>query len=440
MDIENIHIKNPQKWHDASRQLWIASGCCFALAVVMVVVGWDFRAAGVLQHVLSPSELGTDSVQVNHRSFSTLGQQQHRVRWAFSLLWAILVGMSFSIGAMFFILMQHLSRAGWSVVVRRLAEQVMRTLPFLFLLLWGWVMLGGISSVYHWVHPDDPILAKKVAYLNVPFFLIRLVGYCIVWTLFTRFFSSHSFAQDVDKNPGHTVVQQRFSGPWTFGYAVTVTFFAFDVLMSIDPHWYSTIFGIYFFVGCVVAFLSLLGIMVVALQAGGYLQNIVTTEHLHDVTKLLFGFNAFWAYIAYSQYGIIWYGNIPEETLWFLERMDDPFWLVVSRVLVVGHLIIPFFVLISKHAKRNKMIAVSMYVWLIGMHALDLYYLVMPRSTHVGDSLGGHHLFAPQWLDVVLLIAVLTFFAGWLVRFLANHPLIPQSDPRLQESLEFHNL
>jgi hypothetical protein len=212
---------------------------------------------------------------------------------------------------------------------------------------------------------------------------------------------------------------------------LTHTFAAFDWLMSLEPHWYSTIFGVYSFAGSLVAGFSFLAIGAVAMRRAGLLPDAFSTEHLHDLGKLLFAFTVFWAYIGFSQFFLIWYGNLPEETLFFRVRLDGG-WRAVSILLAVGHFAVPFFFLLSRSVKRNASALVAASVWMLSMHLVDVYWLVLP-SIH-------HQPARPGVVDVAALLAVGGAFVAAFGRALRGHPLVPVGDPRLPESLAFENV
>ena len=201
--------------------------------------------------------------------------------------------------------------------------------------------------------------------------------------------------------------------------------------MSLTPHWYSTMFGVYFFAGSLVGFVALLSIVAVAMRRAGLLETVISPEHLQDIGKLLFGFTAFWAYIGFSQYFLIWYANLPEEADWFRPRIEGS-WLVISFILMGGHFLAPFFYLMGRAVKRNGVTLAVGGVWLLAMHFLDLYWQVMPTLHPEGIR--------PSLLDVAALLAVGGCFlaaAGWLMR---RQALVPVRDPRLAESLAFENV
>ena len=247
-------------------------------------------------------------------------------------------------------------------------------LTVLFLPIIVPVLLGS-HSLYAWNDPSavagDPLLRHKAPYLSAGFFGVRAVIYLAVWWLLGRFYLTRSLEQDRSGDPALTLRMERLSPVALLLCAVTVTFASFDWLMSLSPRWFSTIFGVYFYSGAVVGFFAAIILAAVVLQLLGRLRTSMTVEHYHDLGKLLFAFVIFWGYIAFSQYLLIWYANIPEETEWYLVRQSGP-WLWVSLVLLFGGLLIPFCGLLSRHAKRRRWSLAFWAVWLLAMHWLDL--------------------------------------------------------------------
>jgi hypothetical protein len=349
--------------------------------------------------------------------------------WA-SYLTAFAWVLSLSLGALFFVILQHLVHAGWSVVVRRIAEFFAALLPLLALL--AVPLAFALHSLYHWSHAEvvasDPLLQSKSPYLNVPFFLLRAVFYLVFWVWAARFFTASSFRQDESGDVNLTLRLQRRAAPFMVGFALTITFAAFDWLMSLDPHWYSTIFGVYFFSGAVVGFLALMVVVGVSLQRAGFLRRTITREHYHDLGKLLFAFVVFWAYIGFSQFMLIWYGNIPEETAWIMRRMEGGFGLL-GLLLLFGHFLLPFLLLLPRSIKRSPGVLFYPALWLLLMHYLDLYWLVMPE---VGSA-------QPHPLDGLLLVALGGLWFAGFAHLASRYPLACQKDPRVAESLTFEN-
>ncbi|RMG45027.1 MAG: quinol:cytochrome C oxidoreductase [Acidobacteria bacterium] len=340
--------------------------------------------------------------------------------------------LSLALGGLFFVLLQHLTKAGWSVLVRRLAEAVATAVvPLAVLCL---PVLWALPSLYRWADPDhaagDPLIAHKSGYLNVEFFVARWVLYFVCWCSYALYFHKLSREQDESGDPSLTIRMERASTHGMILYAVTQTFAAFDLLMSLDPHWFSTIFGVYFFGGSTVAIFSLLAVMLVRLQQAGYLQRSITAEHYHDIGKFLFGFVIFWAYIAYSQYMLIWYADIPEETEWFLKRQSGD-WARVGLLLIVGHFLVPFLFLLSRVPKRRKGALAAVALWVLAMHWVDLYWVVMPEFSPGRVPL--------SIADLAGLAAVGGVFVAWTAHRLGRAPLAPVRDPRLAESLALEN-
>ncbi|MBI2565414.1 MAG: hypothetical protein HYV63_00090 [Candidatus Schekmanbacteria bacterium] len=350
----------------------------------------------------------------------------------FSYLVAFLFFVSIAIGGLFFVLVNHLSRAGWGVVVRRLAENLMGTLP-LFLLLFVPIAFG-LHDLYHWAHHEavagDPVLAGKAVYLNPTFFLIRGFAFLVLWSAAGLWFLRTSVAQDSSGEPCLTRRMQMASAPMTLLFAVTVTLAAFDWIMSLEPHWFSTVFGVYFFSGCVVAVYATMILLVLALDRSRLLGNAVSIEHVHDLGKMLFAFVAFWAYIAFSQFMLIWYANLPEETIWYSQRWDNS-WRGISIFLAVGHFIVPFFFLLSRAIKRNRTLLACGAAWMLFIHLVDVHWLVMP--THHRE---GFHF---SLMDPAAILFVGGLFLVVLGLGLKKQALVPLKDPRLSESLAFEN-
>ena len=352
-------------------------------------------------------------------------------RFYHSYLVAYAFFLSFALGGLFFVLIQHLTRAGWSVVVRRIAEAVAATMP-LFALLFVPIAFG-IHSLYHWSHEDavahDPILQHKAPWLNEGRFLTAAVVYLAVWSLLGWWYRRESRRQDETRDPAITRRLQRWSALGIIAYGVTQTLASFDWLMSLDAHWFSTIFGVYFFSGSTVAILALLIVLSLYLQRRGALEGVVTFEHYHDLGKLLFGFVVFWAYIAFSQFMLIWYAAIPEETAWYARRWEHG-WREVSIALAVVHFGLPFLFLLLRDVKRRRLTLALASLWMIAAHYFDLYWLVMPGFL---ESPGVHVQ------DLLTFLGVGGLFLGTLAWILPRRAIVPVGDPRLSESLAFEN-
>ncbi len=353
-------------------------------------------------------------------------------RFAFSYLVAYMFGLSIALGALFFVIVQFLVKAGWSVVVRRVAENMMMTLP-VFAILFIPLAFGFHHTHHHWWHYEagtDPILDAKLPFLNPPFFFVRAAVYLAVWSGLALLFWRASTTQDETGDHEITYRLQKLAPGGLILFALSLTFAAIDWMKSMDPHWFSTMWGVYYFSGAVVAVFAMMIVLVLWLQRDGMLAKIINAEHYHDLGKLLFGFMVFWSYIAFSQYFLIWYANIPEETLWFQHRSVGG-WSSVGQLLIVGHFVVPFFFLLPRGIKRHPTTLLLGAIWMLVMHYVDLYYVVMPVHDHHGPH--------PSVADILCLVGVVGIFLGVFGYVCRRAELVPRRDPRLPESLAFEN-
>jgi hypothetical protein len=352
------------------------------------------------------------------------------VRFHASYLVAYAFFLTLALGALFFVMLQHVTGAAWSVTMRRMAENAMITIP-LGAALFVPIALG-LPSLYEWARPEavaaDPVLQGKAAFLNPQFFLFRTALYFALWSLWAWKLYRNSV-----RGTGLAACQssQRWSAPGILMLTVTVALASFDWLMSLDPHWYSTMFGVYVYSGAALAFIAALILILLAFRQAGVLRDSVNHEHYHDLGKWLFALTVFWAYIAFSQYMLIWYANLPEETAWFRDRLVGS-WRGVSVLLVVGHFLVPFFVLISRAAKRKLGVLAAAAAWVLFMQYTDLYWIAMPIFSKKGVT--------PHWIDLAALAAVGGSFALVFWWRLRAHALAPVDDIRFETALEFTNV
>lgn len=413
-------------------------------------------------------------------AFGWINDQQ---RFAFSYLFAYIAFLAIALGGVFFGIIQYLSSAGWSVTVRRTTEFLHWPMLIFVLLfvpvalnmeqLFPWTAPAHGSSEEHGAgvdhdagadhgaakggeHSGDAhdalaiegvnhdaehalharVLAEKAPYLNKPFFFIRAAIYFAAWILISRKLFQNSVKQDESGDPALTVSSQRVAPLAMIFMALTSTFASFDWLMSLEPSWISTIFGVNFFAQCIVSMFAVATLMCLSLHANGHFKNAVNVEHFHDLGKLLFGFLVFWAYVNFSQYMLIWYASLPEETTYYHLRWSEggAGWRAWTMALIFGHFIIPFFVMLSRNAKRALTPLGVAAAIVLFFHFLMIYWLVMPYySKAVGAGL------SPSLVDVTCLMFVGgTYFALVLYR-MTQHALIPVKDPRLARSLHFVN-
>ena len=354
-------------------------------------------------------------------------------RFYHSWLVAFLFCVSIALGALFFVLVHFAAKAGWGIVVRRLAEGLAATVPLYFVLFLP--ILLGLPSLYPWADAEhvahDSLLAGKAAWLNPTMFGLRSVIYLAAWSLLAWGFLTLSRRQDRTGDPALTRRMIALSGPGLIVFALTLTFAAFDWIMSLDPHWYSTIYGVYWFGGALVGAFATLILISTALTGSGVLRQVITVEHFHDLGKLLYAFTVFWAYIGFSQFFLIWYADLPEETVWYLKRLDGG-WKTLTVALAIGHFAVPYFFLMSEHAKRRRVLLAAGAAWMLLMHLLDMYWLVMPGFLEHGPDL--------HPLDLLILIGVVGLSLAAFGLVLGRRALVPSRDPRLVESMSFENV
>ncbi|QDU35051.1 hypothetical protein KS4_31280 [Poriferisphaera corsica] len=391
--------------------------------------------------------------------------------------------LSIALGALILLILTHLFRAGWVVVVRRPIESIANTLPLLlilFLPILGMVLSGNgelypwAVSAHHWeeklgagghatadqpeiitvanqseqtaeadseshgehYYPPEMMLAKR-PYLNPMFFVVRWVVFFAIWLLAARFYWRSSTKQDETGDHTLTNRMEGLSPINTLAFALTITFASFDLLMSLDPVWFSTMFGVYYFTGAFLSAVSFIIIMIMMFKKLGVLVS-VNKEHMHDLGKLLFAFVFFWGYIAFSQYMLIWYANLPEETAWYklhgITQVPSEMtgWTYVGLILLFGQLLIPFAGLLSRHIKRNFALLTFWAVFLMVMHYIDIWWIIMPMydSHHVNLGI----------MEIGTGVGMFALMVGMTLRNFARYNAVPTKDPRLHDSLGFHNI
>jgi hypothetical protein len=378
---------------------------------------------------------------------AALGYSVDPRRFAFAYLMGFLTVLTMALGSTFFVLVQHLVGAGWSVTVRRASEFFVA--GALLLPLLALPNLLSLGELYPWWHhgqhsaaANTPELAqhaatleKKLGYLNPPFFLLRSALYLLVWLWLSNRLFSYSTRQDQSGDPSWTLKLQRLAPVATIAFAFSLNFAGFDWFMSLDPNWYSTLFGVRLFATSVVLALALNILVTLGFRRAGLSKGTIHVEHFHDLGKLLFGFLVFWAYISFSEFFLIWYAAIPEETIYFQRRWDTDSWRLVSASLVVVKFIIPFFLLLSRNAKRNLRLLGLGAGCIVALHLVEMYYWVMPHFQQGGIALS----FTGVVTDVGCVCACVGLYLALVFRRMLGHPVIPVRDPRLQRAIHFVN-
>jgi len=355
-----------------------------------------------------------------------------------------IVAIGFSLAAMGMVMILHQTNAGWSATVRRQFENIMSLIwvggiLMILSVAFQWLMTSSKGVyLFEWMNTKyvqgDLLYEHKQGYLNLPFFYIRMILYFVIWLVLSWSLFGASTQQDIDGDRWRTARARTISAPGLLLFAMTTAFAGFDWMMTLDFHWFSTMFGVYFFAGSMVSAVALATLVLIMLRSFGRLHVAFSDEHLHDLAKLLFAFTVFWAYISFSQYFLIWYANIPEETAWMVLRKQGP-WEWLSIALPIGHFIIPFIILMPRPVRRNRTLVALVCVWLIVMHCLDIYWAVRPEA-ELKDSPGS---LGPHWIDFVAIAGPVLVFLGVLIRQIGKHALIPIKDPRLIEGLTHKN-
>jgi hypothetical protein len=421
------------------------------------------------------------------------GYKTDPARTAYAYLFAFVVALSLALGSLFFVMVLHVTKAFWGVTVRRVAEMFIRPMAVFAILIIPMVyvptFVGGVGAntlglIFPWAgakHAEQgekkeapspseaaavlaeergisarepaamrelPLVAPKRMenaeeaaeativnhkrfYLNPKFFLGRLVAYLLIWTWLAQRYFTWSTDQDKTKALENTAEAQRFSPLGIILFALTITFFGFDWLLSLDATWYSTIFGVYIFASSALFQMAVLILVTLLLRRSGLLGDAVNVEHYHDMGKLLFGWIVFWSYIAFAQFFLTWYSNIPDEVAWFHKRWHDNggTWKGISLSLVALQFFVPFWFLMSRNIKRRLPLLAIGSVCLVVMHVVEVYWIVMPNYGPLELNL----------VDVGCLVGVLGVYLATVLYGMREYPLVAVGDPRLVRALEFEN-
>jgi hypothetical protein len=346
--------------------------------------------------------------------------------WANWILWFLYV-LTAGLGCLFIVALEHLVGARWSVPIRRVPERISSLVVFVVPV--ALVALLSLPVLYPWARPEatnNPIIAGKAPWLNVPFFALRVIGCLALWVVSHRVLMGGSVKQDLTKDPMFSVRAGRFAPAFMAIFALTVTVVAFDWISSLEPEWYSDIFGIYIFAGSFLAGLAATSIAVVHLMERGRLPG-VRPDHLYNLGGFIFAFTVFWSYIGFAQYMLMWYGNMPEEVFWYKQRIEGP-WLSMVGFLALVHFVVPFFALIPRETKGDPRRLCQAAVLILLAHFLDLYWLIFPV---VGDR----PVFS--WPEVSFALFFLGAALLWVRKSMTKGEDMPVGDPFLSEGLEF---
>jgi hypothetical protein len=344
-------------------------------------------------------------------------------------LFSYMFYIGLTLGCMALAMLQYLSGGAWGLVIRRITEAVTRTIPLLAILFLP--VLAGMKSLYLWSHADvvqaDPVLQHKHLYLNVPFFIGRAIFYFAGWFIFGYFLNKWSHEQDVSGRDPLGRRLQLLSGPGLGFYGLSVSFAAVDWVMSLEPHWFSTIYGFLFIAGQGLSACAFcIAVLVILSRDGGPLSGVIGPSHLHDIGKLLLTFTMLWAYCSYSQFLIIWAGNLSDEIPWYMERLKGG-WQWIGILLVLFHFAFPFALLLSRSLKRTGRTILQIAALMLVMRFVDLFWQVTPGLTKTG--------FKVSWMDFVAPLGIGGLWLAFFLFQLKKWPLLPVRDPHLEEAI-----
>jgi hypothetical protein len=341
-----------------------------------------------------------------------------------------LIGLGVAAGV--FIALLYVSNAGWATSIRRIPEAMTSVLPAGTIVML--IIMLGIPVLYEWSHADtvqhDHLLSQKTSWLNIPFFIARTALYLILWIVFIFYVVRLSLRQDQDGNILHTKRSKTASAIFLVVFGLTFTLASMDWIMSLEPHWYSTIFGIYNFAGTFLNGLATITLLVLLLKRMGLLEHVVTSDHLHNLGKLIFAFSTFWMYIWFSQYLLIWYANIPEEVVYLVRRQKGS-WLVFTIINVIFNWVIPFVALLPAWTKKNEGLLFRICIILMIGHWIDLFWMILPPFMHEAPVVN-------IW-ELAPIVSALSGFFYLTFRALSKRNLIPSRDPMIIESLPHHS-
>jgi hypothetical protein len=345
-----------------------------------------------------------------------------------SYLMSYMFILGLSLGSLALGMVHQLSGGAWGVVIRRPIGAAARVLPILTLLFLPIVF--GMHHLYEWTHADvvanDEILQGKQVYLNTPFFLVRAAFYFAVWNALSFFLNKWSLEQDRTGDPRFARRMQVLSGGGLVAYGLCITFAAFDWMMSLAPHWFSTIYGVLIMGGQGLSAIAFLLVILVWLSRRKPLSDVVVAGHFHDLANLMLAFVMLWAYFSFSQYLIIWSGNLPEEITWYMHRLQSG-WRAVALMLVVFHFVVPFVLLLSRAVKRAPETILKVAAAILIVRLVDLFWLIAPEFHREGLSV--------SWMDVVLPLTLVSVWLGCFMWQLRGRAILPVYDPQFEEAL-----
>ncbi len=360
-------------------------------------------------------------------ALSAVGYFTNQEQFFRSYLLSYVFWIELSVGAVAVLLIQHLAGGRWGMVIQRILEAGAMTLPIMAALFVP--LLFGLPALFEWARPEavahDALLQHKAPYLNVPFFMARAAIYFVVWIVIAFLLTKWSVERDKTGDAALTKRLKNFSGPAMWALAITATFASFDWMMSLEPQWFSTIYGMMFIVGAMAAAFAFATLVLARVAGEESLAQTVNAQQFNDLGNFLLTMVIMWTYIALSQYLIIWLGNLKEEIPWYLVRGSGS-WATVSQLLIAFHFVIPFFILLSRSNKRQPKALTMLGLFLLLARFIDIYWLIVPAFRP--DAVFFH------WLDAAALLGVGGIWMAAFYAHLKKHALVPRYDPRLEDA------
>ena len=419
----------------------LVAGVVLLVAGIFTTQGGGHEAAGEHAGVAVAHDLVASTTMVSEGAAETGAAHHETATWLKRLIADLWINNMFFVGlgiiGVFFFAIQYASQAAWSTGMLRVSMAIGNWLPIAFVLILG-VFWIGKHDLFHWTHeylydPNspqyDPIIAGKQGYLNMPFYLARMVVFLVVWYMFFMYMKKHALAEDLEGGVDHWKKIRSASAWFLVFFAVSSSMAAWDWVMSIDTHWYSTMFGWYTFSSWWVSGLAMITLLVIYLKEKGYL-SIVNANHLHDIGKFIFGFSIFWTYLWFSQFLLIYYANIPEETVYFVERLTTPQYRWVFYFNIIVNFLFPFLALMTRDSKRHMPILKIVAIIVLIGHWFDFYLMVTPGVMKMEGGFG--------LMEIGSALIFLGAFLWIVLGNLAKHPLIAKNHPTLEESLHHH--
>ncbi|MFY9723852.1 MAG: hypothetical protein WB579_10195 [Bryobacteraceae bacterium] len=396
----------------------------------MIAQAMDFQVSGELRDTMRQwrtrfAILGVAGLLLTVAGLFVVSPNQFYRSW----LWSYLFVLGLAAGSLAWLMVQYLTGGAWGVMIRRPAEAAARTLPLMLLLFIP--IFIGIRNLYPWSHSEiamaDELIRHQRPYLNLPFFTIRALFYLGSWCFLSWFMNRWSAIEDREGGRTPRRKMGALAGPGLIFLALTITFMATDWVLSINSHWYSTMYGLLMIAGYALSSMAFLITVMVFLAARKPMADVLTPRHLHDLGKLMFMLVMLWAYFAFSQFLIIWAGNLPEEIPWYLVRLRSG-WQYIALAIVLGHFALPFALLLSRDLKRNFKLLRNIALFVLLMRVVDTYWDVAPEFRK------GH--FSLSWVDLSALVGLGGIWLAFFLGQLEKRPLIPLHDPYLSEALE----